>query len=58
MEGKVIEGNRLCQRCGERFDLYPGSGKAKYCSVCRDLVMAERHRGINRKRRVRARQKV
>ena len=54
----MIEGYRICQRCGERFDLYPGSGRAKYCPVCRDLVIAERHREINRKRRARERQKV
>lgn len=39
-------GTRICQRprCGKRFDIGYGGGRAKYCPGCRDIVMAKRKR--------------
>ena len=48
-------GTRICQRCGDKFDIGYGGGKAKYCLDCRDIVMAKRHRETERVRRARMR---
>ena len=46
-------GIRICHRCGQRFDIGYGGGKAKYCQDCRVIVMVENHREQNKKRRKR-----
>jgi len=44
MDTMISIGTRICQWCGEGFDIGYGGGKAKYCPDCRVKVYDERKR--------------
>lgn len=51
MRSRVF-GTRICKRCGNSFALYKGSGRAKYCYDCRDIMINDRRQEWKEKKRV------